>query len=86
MQKTLFTDLESVKNAIHQSFLTLLYSILAERKYNWIIYSNTKNNELWVEVKRIMDLTQQIVEVLNPNVVQALVVKNNEIKVIMKIK
>ena len=53
----------------------------AEAKYTWVSYTNTKNNDLWIQVKRIMQLTEEIVTVLDPNVVIALQEKNNEIKV-----
>jgi len=52
----------------------------AENKYTWVSYSNNKNNELWIQVNRIMQLSETIVKVLEPNFLIALQIKNNEIK------
>jgi len=52
----------------------------AEKKYTWVTYSNNKNNEIWIEVNRIMQLSETIVNVLEPNVIIALQDKNDQIK------
>lgn len=52
----------------------------AEAKHTWVSYTNDKNSELWIQVNRIMQLSQQIVEVLDPNVVIALQEKNAELE------